>query len=366
MNNVISEMPIFNDRLKAFVALGQHLHALLDGEAPPNNNWQAIYEAFTPLITQVHRRNAWFTPEMTRHALRTIANSLNEQSLNNWLAAYPDLNKQQNSKLIGVVMAGNIPAVGFHDMLTVLMAGHRLLAKLSSKDNLLLPYLARIVSKTNKQLSPHITFTESHLQNFDAIIATGSNNTQRYFKQYFSPYPHIIRHNRNSAAILTGRETPEQLRKLADDCLLYFGLGCRSVSKLYVPEGYDITQIFNAFEAYDYLKEHHKYSNNYDYHRSLYLLNRQQHLDNGFLILRETSSLNSPISVLHYEQYERPEDVLKQLTAEVNNLQCVVCTEVLNQKLPFVLPGQSQLPALSDYADGIDSLHFLLQLNSSK
>ena len=190
------------------------------------------------------------------------------------------------------------------------------------------------------------------LKGCDAYIATGSNNSSRYFEQYFGKYPHIIRKNRSSAAILTGKESAVELQKLSDDIHLYFGLGCRNVTKIFVPEGYDFVPLLAAFDTYKYFEDHHKYKNNYDYQLSILLLNNQFYMTNGSTLLTKNSSMFSPISQLYYETYSSSNEVESTLK---NNpeLQCLVGTHYI----PF---GQAQAPGLFDYADGVDTVQFLL------
>jgi hypothetical protein len=307
-------------------------------------------------------QNAWFTPENVQAALSSIATHyLNKNKLLEWVAGY-DLDRQQPHS-VGVVMAGNIPAAGFHDLLCVLLSGNRLMAKLSSQDSVLLKELASQLIRIEPRWQPFIEFSE-RLNAADAIIATGSDNSARYFRYYFGSKPHIIRQNRTSCAIIRGNEKKSELSKLGDDALLYFGLGCRNISKLFVPSGYDFTPFFESIEHLNGIIHHAKYQNNYDYNKSIYLVNRVSHLDNGFLLLTPNEALVSPVSVLYYEEYLDLPDLQEKINSQRNKLQCIVSGE---SWFPGSLPlGTAQSPALSDYADGIDTLAFLMGLAASK
>jgi hypothetical protein len=298
--------------------------------------------------------NPWFIPEFIDTALHNIARLyLQEELLWQWVNAYdvPDVNIRPRS--VGIVMAGNIPLVGFHDFLSVFISGHQALIKLSSKDKVLLKRLADKLFEWEPATARFISFADQ-LKGCDAYIATGSNTSSRYFQYYFKKYPHIIRHNKTSVAVLTGNETPAELEKLADDILLYFGLGCRNVSKIFVPEQYDFVSLLRAFEKYQFVKDHHRYKNNYDYNLALHILNKKFYMTNGVLLLSENASPFSPISQLNYSYYARRPELLKSLSGHPD-LQCIVARDYV----PF---GQSQMPALHDYADGTDTLRFLLGL----
>jgi len=257
-------------------------------------------------------------------------------------------------------MAGNIPAVGFHDFLSVLLAGHHLLAKLSSDDQYLLPDIAEILINIEPSFNDHITFTLEKIQDFDAVIATGSNNTSRYFNYYFGKYPHIIRKNRNAIAVLGGNESRDELNGLAEDIFTYFGLGCRNVSRLFVPKDYDFKAFYEGIEGFSDIGNHHKYVNNYDYNKSVFLVNMEPHFDNGFLILKENAAIASPVSVMHYERYENLDEVNSFVSRESESIQCVV--SALTEVQGSIRPGSAQHPKLWDYADGVDTLRFLLNL----
>ena len=256
-------------------------------------------------------------------------------------------------------MAGNIPLVGFHDFLCVLLSGNKVLAKLSSNDNLILPFLSKILLEQNPELKAYINFTEEKLENFDAVIATGSNNTSRYFEYYFGKYPNIIRKNRNSVAVLTGNETHEELALLGQDIFRYFGLGCRNVSKLFVPEGYNFDAFYTSIFEFQDIINQNKYANNYDYNKAVYLMSNMNILDNGFLILKEDESFASPIACLFFEHYKDQSSLKEKLQLQEENIQCIVSNGWFEDEIPF---GKTQIPALMDYADSVDTLQFLLNL----
>ena len=256
-------------------------------------------------------------------------------------------------------MAGNLPLVGFHDFLSVLISGHKLIAKPSSNDALLLPYLAKMLIKIEPGFTDRITFTDKTLPAFDAVIATGSDNTSRYFEYYFKNKPHIIRGSRNAVAILTGKETAQQLSGLADDIFTFYGMGCRSVSKVFLPRGYDFDVFFNAMFRFRESINHAKYANNYDYNKAVYLMSLMPVLDNGFLVLKEDTAFASPIAVVFYEYYDDENQLKAYLETQAKSIQCVVAAGFLKNEIPF---GQAQKPELHNYADGVDTLDFLAKL----
>ena len=299
--------------------------------------------------------NPWFTDEFIDLAAKNIAlQFLNKQKLADWSALYNI--KEKKAKEIGIVMAGNIPLVGFHDLLSIFISGNKARIKASSKDDILIKHLVKKLKEltaANPEINDLIVFEEM-LKGCNAYIATGSNNSARYFEYYFSKYPHIIRRNRTSVAILDGNETTEELEKLADDVHLYFGMGCRNVTKIYVPEGYDFLNMLSVFKKYNYFKDHHKYKNNYDYNLALHILNGKFYMANESIILLENSSFFSPISQLNYEFYDDKNSILERLKSS-DELQCIVG----HGQIPF---GEAQNPSLTDYADGIDTLNFLTNL----
>jgi hypothetical protein len=261
-------------------------------------------------------------------------------------------------RTVAVVMAGNIPAVGFHDLLCVLISGNRLMARLSSNDKQLLPAICDMLVGIEPGFADRFSFTEEQISGFDAVIATGSNNTARYFNYYFGKYPHIIRKNRNGVAVLTGNETEKELKALGEDIFTYFGLGCRNVSKLFIPDGYDVKILLDALQVFEKAGDHHKYHNNYDYNKSIYLVNGDDHFDNGFLLLKEDASIASPVSVVYFERYSAIGKLNDLINGNLEDIQCVVSTDrKIHGAIP---PGTTQHPKLWDYADGVDTMKFLV------
>ncbi|MDB5282915.1 MAG: hypothetical protein JWO06_1990 [Bacteroidota bacterium] len=304
-------------------------------------------------------RNPWFTKKFLNYALDAVVNDmLSEAQFLKWLPGeLPVVNKT-----VGLIFAGNLPLVGLHDFLCCYVLGCKMKIKLSSKDDELFPFILKKLQEIDKGLAERVEVVD-RLKDFDAVIATGSDNTNRYFEYYFRNYPKILRKNRNSIAILTGEETAEDLEKLADDIFLYFGFGCRNVSKLYVPQGYDIKILFPHFAKYSWLHQHGKFMNNYDYNRTILLLNKTAHLANEFIMIVESPSIPSPISVLHYEVWN-DENLLKlNLKENGDKIQCVVSAEPKRWNFPSSVSfGQSQHPALWDYADNVNTIDFLTQL----
>jgi hypothetical protein len=313
------------------------------------------------LLTIIHdekQYNAWFTPESVLKAVTAIGKMLNPDDLAEWLNRY-DIGENSAIKRVGLILAGNIPMVGFHDVLCVLVSGNHALIKSSSQDARLIKHVLEMLAAIEPAFKDRFSFVE-RLEGFDAVIATGSNNTSRYFEYYFSKVPYIIRKNRNGIALLTGNETAEQLFELGHDIFDYYGLGCRNVSTLLVPKGYNFNFFFESIEPYQPIINHHKYNNNYDYNKSIYLVNGDKHFDNGFLLLKEDERLASPLAVLYYSYYDDITSVQKLLDAESDKIQCIVSTaplQVQNQVVDF---GKSQQPALWDYADGVDTMAFLM------
>lgn len=313
------------------------------------------------VVRTTEQYNRWLTEANSRRALNNFAiHFLRREALEAWVAGYPALQEEHPSRRVGLVLAGNIPAVGFHDVLCTFVAGHQALIKYSDKDRFLIPFLLERLADQDARTKVYFERVE-RLRDFDAVIATGSNNSALYFKQYFEHYPHIIRQNRNAVAVLTGEETPEQLCALSEDIFAYFGLGCRSVSKLYVPEGYNFTSLLEILDEDKAMMQHNKYKNNYDYNRSIYLLNRTPHLANDCIMLLEDPSLLSRIAALHYEQYPNRTTLEERLSTQRAQIQCIVGAEAIGKHkvVPF---GNSQAPHLQDYADGVDTMAFLLSV----
>ncbi len=310
------------------------------------------------LCLESKRHNAWFTDNNILLAIRNLGLFLDRDKLQSWIAAYDTLEKTAQKK-VGLVMAGNIPMVGFHDFLSVIISNHQLKAKLSDQDPILIPYLTEKLIALAPELSDKIDFVH-HLKDIDAVIATGSDNTARYFNYYFSKYPHIIRKNRSSCAVLNGKESIGEFHALGNDIFQYYGLGCRNISKIYVPIGYEFGPMLDALESFNSIAQHHKYQNNYDYNKSLLLINGTSHLDNGFLLLSENVQMVSPISVIYYEYYKDENALLKKMEGAKQKIQCITSLKAwFPESIDF---GESQSPELWDYADKVDTLQFLSTL----
>ncbi len=315
---------------------------------------QTILKEF---IDAIPLQNPWFTPDNIRLSITGLLNYLDEDKLKKWLRNYNLTNIQP--KKIGIVMAGNIPMVGIHDMICVLLSGHKLVAKLSSQDDVLIPFIANELIKIDPGFEERIEFVDQ-LKGMDAVIATGSDNTARYFNYYFSKYPNIIRKNRTSFAVLNGSESVESLKALSHDIFSYFGLGCRNISKIFIPVGYDITKLLDQFEAYNFLHDHHKYSNNYYYQKSILLVNQVSHLDNGFALFIKSDRLTSPISVIYYDFYADIDELKNDLFLIKDSLQCIVSEkDIIGNSVKF---GKAQMPNIWDFADNIDTMKFLSKI----
>jgi hypothetical protein len=342
----------------AFVKLGEFLSQFKEGDCAKDETVfgnDLFFEKFTDLIQLSQSHNGWYTPEQVFYSIQSWAKALTKDNLNQWLSNY-DLSDVKPKK-VALILAGNIPLVGFHDFLSVLITGHTVLVKTSSNDQHLLPFIANYLIAVEPQLANKIEFVEGKLENFDTVIATGSNNTARYFEYYFKDKPSIIRKNRNSVAVLNGEETTEQLTALGEDIFRYFGLGCRNVSKLFVPKGYSFVPFFEAIFKYQDVIHYEKYANNYDYNKAVFLMSNFKLLDNGFLTLKEDPSYGSPITSVFYEYYENLDDLQKRLEKENEQIQCIASNNLVKNSIDF---GQTQQPKLWDYADNIDTITFLL------
>jgi hypothetical protein len=336
------------ERIKSFAVLGETLRRFLDDKSASGN------ERLNMMIGIQHIHNPWFTPDNVRKAVTSIANELTPENLTIWTGNYPLLNVMTHPLRVGLIMAGNIPLVGFHDFLSVLISGNNLIAKTSSKDRDMIKFVSDTLCDINPLFKDKIEFTEGTLTNFDAVIATGSDNSSRYFDYYFGKYPNIIRKNRNSIAILEGDESDDDLENLGTDIFSYFGLGCRNVSKIYCPEGYNLKNMCEHWNNFSEVISHSKYANNYDFNKAVFIVNRESFLDTGYLILKEDSRLSSPVSVLFYEYYKSREAVKHQTEHLKVKIQCIVG----KHDIPF---GTAQSPHLWEYADGIDTIEFLLK-----
>ena len=312
------------------------------------------------LLAVMHRsfhHNAWFTIENQQRAIEAVTRHfLQKEKLEKWASQYK-VAPVNSGMVVGLVMAGNIPLVGFHDLLCVFVAGHTAQIKLSDKDPFLLPCLLQLLQKTDPATATYFHIVEK-LKNYDAVIATGSNNSARYFESYFGNVPNIIRKNRNAIAVLNGSETEDDLLALGKDVFRYFGLGCRNVSKLYVPAGYDFLPLLDKLHEYREIILHHKYKNNFDYNLALLMMNREKYWNNGCILLTENASIPSRIAQLHFEEYQNLDSLRQILYEKKDQIQCVVS----RQSLPgfrTVAFGKAQEPALDDYADGVDTMTFL-------
>lgn len=333
-----------NQRISAFQKLGKQLRAIDEAR-------------LETLAEKVVNENPWFTKDSLKTAFTGLQHYLDPSRLEQWTSSYSL--KPASPKTVAVVMAGNIPLAGFHDFLSVLISGHKILVKLSSKDSILLPFLADELVALEPEFRDSITFTD-RLKDFDAVIATGSDNSARYFEYYFGKYPHIIRRNRTSCAVLSGNEKEEELAALGTDVFTYFGLGCRNVSKIFVPPDYSLPALIRTWEGFAGVMHHHKYHNNYDYQKSILLVNRIPFMDSGFVLLEESEKLVSPISVVYYQTYSGEADLREKLRSDARKIQCVVGSQ------SFMVPfGKAQFPEVWDYADQVNTLEFLDQLQGA-
>lgn len=350
-----------SERIDAFSALGKFLSQFegeqinLMNKLPENI---ALVEKFEQITKLAQHKNGWFTPQQIQFAIKQWSCALTKENLSNWLSEY-SIKDNTTPKTIAIVMAGNIPLVGFHDLLCVLITGNKALVKLSSNDTLLTSFLCEYLISINKNFSDLISITKDKLTKSDAIIATGSNNTARYFEYYFKDKPHIIRKNRNSVAVLTGNETNKELEALGEDIFRYFGMGCRSVSKLFVPKNYDFDNFFKAIYKFKNIIDLEKYANNYDYNKAVYLMSEFKILDNGFFTIKEDNSYSSPISSLFYEYYDEISALENKLLTDNEKLQCVVNFPQNTKNVEF---GNTQKPKLNDFADNINTINFLLKI----
>ncbi len=348
------------DKKRAFIQLGKFISQFSGAETVKNDEVtpnEPFFGELEKLIELSQSHNGWYTPQQVRFALSSCAGALTANNLDQWLSAYEIRNKEP--KTVALVLAGNIPLVGFHDFLSVILSGNRALVKLSSNDQHLLPFLAKYLVAIEPRIQDFISFTEGKLENFDAVIATGSNNTARYFEYYFKDKPSIIRKNRNSVAVLDGNESRDQLVALGEDIFRYFGLGCRNVSKLFVPEDYNFDAFFDAMYEYSDIIKYEKYANNYDYNKAVFLMSNYKLLDNGFMTIREDKSYASPISSVFYEFYSDVNEIRERMSNDREQLQCIVSNDLVDGSIPF---GTTQKPKLWDYADDVDTMKFLLSL----
>jgi hypothetical protein len=343
---------IIEERVQAFAKLGNFLKDYLSERK--NTSSSDKYALLDETVKKSFVYNGWFTQDNVLRALNGISLFLNESDLTKFAK---QVKEPASPKTVAVIMAGNIPIVGFHDFLCVLLGGHKILIKLSSDDKILLPFLSNVLIEIEPGFKEMISYAEGKLQNFDAVIATGSDNSAMYFKQYFEKYPHIIRKNRSSIAVLSGNETKEELSLLGHDVFDYFGMGCRSVSKLFVPKGYKFDTFFESIFSFGSVMDNKKYANNHDYNSAIYLLNQHKFLDNNFLIIKQSDDLHSPVGVLYYEVYDDLEELNSRLKPLEPELQCIVTNMALSVS-KYAL-GTAQCPTVFNFADNINTLAFL-------
>jgi hypothetical protein len=348
-------MSNFKERLIAFSELGTLFKENVDKkENKKFPEWDTVLEK---TLIESHSYNSWFTIDNLKLSLKNWSNSLQENIISDWLSKYNIEDK--SSKKIAIIMAGNIPAVGFHDLLCSLLLNFDCIVKLSSEDKLLIPFIVKFLESRNEKLKNKVTFESEKLKDFDGVIATGNNNSHRYFDYYFSKYPNLLRKTRHSIAVLDGKESDNDLSELSNDIFNYFGLGCRSVSKVFIPYGYDLDLLFNAFFRHKEVVNHNKYVNNFDYNKAVYLMSKEKFIENGFIILKEESKLGSPIGCLFYEFYNDKKEITKLINNNSDSIQCVVSNINFNTNIKF---GQTQCPNISDYADNNDTIKFLLKI----
>lgn len=335
----------FKNRVQAFITLGKQL-AELSGEEKEG------------LFRRVENQNNWFTKKSCDQAISGLIHMLESSRMEEWVSSY-DFSQVKESKDVGVLMAGNIPAVGFHDLMSVLLAGHGISAKLSSADSVLMNWLIEKLIQIEPGFEGFIQVSEM-LKGKDAYIATGSDNSSRYFEYYFGKYPSLIRQNRTSVGIVRGDESEEEIKALGEDVFTYFGLGCRNVSKVFLSDEKFSEVLLKNWESFSAIADHHKYHNNYEYNKSIFLVNGEPHLDNGFLIMKKEEALVSPISVLYYEVFKDLDDLENKLSSHQNKIQCIVAKK---ESWPNAVEfGKAQMPGPKDYADGVDTMEFLLSI----
>ncbi|WP_394757841.1 acyl-CoA reductase [Flavobacterium sp.] len=349
-----------SDKKRCFIELGKFLSQFSANNSIKNEKVlhnDLFFDDFISLVNLSQSHNGWYTEENVYFSVNSWAEALTEENLEKWLSNYTF--SEIKPRTIGLILAGNIPLVGFHDFLSVLISGHKVLIKTSSNDQHLLPFLAKYLIAVEPEFKNYITFVEGKLENFDAVIATGSDNTARYFEYYFKDKPSIIRKNRNSVAVLDGSESKEQMIALGEDIFRYFGLGCRNVSKLFIPKNYNFDLFFNGVFPYQDVIKYEKYANNYDYNKAVFLMSNFNLLDNEFLIIKEDSSYSSPISSVFYEFYDDINDIKNRLETDKDKIQCIVSNNLVENSIAF---GATQKPNLWDYADNVDTINFLIKL----
>ncbi|CAI8410012.1 MAG: Uncharacterised protein [Flavobacterium sp. SCGC AAA160-P02] len=353
-------MSSIQSRIDAFAELGNFLSQFSSVKIEKNEavlHNDLFFDGFKHQMKLASENNAWFTSDNILFSLENWSKSLTNKNLKEWTSR--EIIQEKSTKTVAIVMAGNIPLVGFHDFLSVLIHGHKVLIKLSSNDKYLLPFLAKYLEYIDPYFKGKIIFTENKLENYEAVIATGSDNTARYFEYYFKHKPNIIRKNRNSIAIIQGNETEEDLENLSEDIFRYFGLGCRNVSKLFVPKGYDFDQFFKGIYPKHNIINNLKYANNYDYNKTVYLMSEFDILENGFVMIKQDTKYSSPIASIFYEYYDNTIDLKNKVREDSDKIQCIVANNFIDNEVKF---GQTQYPRLWDYADGVNTLQFLSKI----
>lgn len=338
-------------RINAFIKIGKFINEHYESPSPKGE--ENLHLGLTELVKVALIYNGWFIEPFTNNAIQNIGKMLAKEELEKLAAHFPSENK--SPKTVAVICAGNIPMVCFHDVLCVLLSGNTVLIKMSSDDNVLLPFFLKLLVHYEPGFDERIRLADGKLTGFDAIIATGSNNSADQFAYYFSKYPNIIRRNRSSLAVITGKETREELEALGKDIFYYFGLGCRNVSKLLVPKDYKFDTLFECIFGFGYVLDNKKYANNYEYNRTIYLMGNEKFLDNNFLMIKADNQIHAPISVVYYESYESEKDVTEYLLNNAKEIQCVIGTNYI----PF---SNSQSPVITDFADGVNTAKFLVDL----
>jgi len=343
------------ERIQAFSDLGILFRE--NSSSQKIKTFQKWDSELNKLLKDSYQHNSWFTENNLKLSLKNWSAELNKKNIENWLENYKI--ELKSSKTVAIIMAGNVPIVGFHDLMCSLILGFKCIVKLSSDDKILIPLIVKFIQSRFDGFKEKVFFESNILKNFDAVIATGSNNSHKYFEYYFGKYPNLLRKTRHSVAVLNGNESDSELAMLSNDVFDYFGLGCRSVSKIFIPKGYDLDLLFNAFYNKRFVIDHNKYANNYDYNKAVYLMSEEKFYDNGFVILKEEKKLGSPIACVYFEYYDDLVQVKNIIKINNQNIQCVVSNEKIFNGISF---GTTQCPKLSDYADNVDTLKFLLKI----
>lgn len=343
------------ERIQAFSDLGILFRE--NSSSQKIKTFQKWDSELNKLLKDSYQHNSWFTENNLKLSLNNWSAELNKKNIENWLKNYKI--ELKSSKTVAIIMAGNVPIVGFHDLMCSLILGFKCIVKLSSDDKILIPLIVKFIQSRFDGFKEKVFFESNILKNFDAVIATGSNNSHKYFEYYFGKYPNLLRKTRHSVAVLNGNESDSELAMLSNDVFDYFGLGCRSVSKIFIPKGYDLDLLFNAFYMKRFVIDHNKYANNYDYNKAVYLMSEEKFYDNGFVILKEEKKLGSPIACVYFEYYDDLVQVQNIIKINNQNIQCVVSNEKIFNGISF---GTTQCPKLSDYADNVDTLKFLLKI----